>query len=124
MRGIWKHSLNRRRVLGSCEFNFASSTSKDEIKIIGMNGAIAFSCFDDKPVRVTTRKGEETLLDSEHPEHVHQPLVQAIVNALLSKGDDESKSPHVLCSGETALRTSQVMDRLLNDRSSWDAAYL
>jgi hypothetical protein len=42
-----------------------------------------------------------------NPEHIQQPLVQSLVDALLGRGECPS-------TGETALRTSVVMDTVLS----------
>jgi hypothetical protein len=42
----------------------------------------------------------------ETPDHIQQPLIQLIVDELRGEGRSPSR-------GETALRTSRVMDRML-----------
>jgi hypothetical protein len=105
-------------VLGSCSFNFSGAELKDEIEIVGTKGKVLFSCFDSDPIQVFL-DDEDHLVGAEHPDHAHQPLVQVIVNGLL---DDQASS--CVCTGDAAVRTSRVMDRLLNERSSWDADYV
>ena len=53
-----------------------------------------------------TRDGREEILPIRNPPHVHQPLIQTIVDELRGRGRCES-------TGESGARASWVMDRLL-----------
>lgn len=130
VRGWWAHRKDGRQILGSCSFNFCSPREdelyregkRDEIRIEGLDGSLSFSCFDKEPPRLQTTSGSNTtvrFLHAEEPQHVHQPMVQDIVNELRSINE----SPR-LCSGEDAVRTSRVMDQLLNARERWDDDYV
>jgi predicted dehydrogenase len=86
---------------------FSSFGREDRTEIVGTRGKIAYSTFGTDPVVVTTPAGT-----TEHalptPPHVQQPLVQTVVDALNGVGACPS-------TGESAARTSWVMDRMLAD---------
>jgi 1,5-anhydro-D-fructose reductase (1,5-anhydro-D-mannitol-forming) len=98
-------------VLGAGRFCFAADRSADEVVLTGSEGEIRFATFADDPVRVDARghKREELI---EHPPHIQQPMVQAIVDELVGLG------PPAPSTGETALRTSWVMEEVLR-RAPW-----
>ncbi len=87
-------------------WNFASGTHTDEVVIEGTKGRLVFSVFGDEPLRLETKAGIETF-DRPNPEHVQQPLIQTVVNSLLGRGECPS-------TGESARRTSDVMDTVLD----------
>jgi predicted dehydrogenase len=79
----------------------------DRTEIVGTEGKIAFSTFDVRPVSVTTHSGSvDYHLDD--PPHVQQPLIQTVVDDLNGVGRCPS-------TGESAARTSWVMDQMLKD---------
>jgi len=83
---------------------YAAAEEEDRTVITGTKGKLIFSTFADDPVRLITAEGvKEYHFDK--PEHVEQPLIQAIVDALNGKG----RSPST---GITGARTSLVMDRM------------
>lgn len=92
--------------LGAATWNFASAVSTDEVVIEGTAGRLAFSVFGNEPLRLQTRDGLQTF-DRPNPQHVQQPLIQTVVDALLGRGECPS-------TGESARRTSAVMDTVLN----------
>jgi predicted dehydrogenase len=83
---------------------FSAYTDMDRNEIIGTKGKISFSTFDHVPIQLTTNKGIEEW-EIEQPQHVQQPLIQAVVNELLGRG----KSPSF---GESGARTNRVMEKL------------
>jgi predicted dehydrogenase len=91
--------------LGTASWNFASDQSEEMIVFSGTGGRISMSTFGQDPVRLETGK-EVQLFDLPHPAHVQQPLITTIVEELLGKGTCPS-------TGETALRTTRVLDRVL-----------
>jgi 1,5-anhydro-D-fructose reductase (1,5-anhydro-D-mannitol-forming) len=91
---------------GIASWNFAASHHFDLIEIEGDAGRIALSCLGAEPVRLTTATGTEEF-NGALPPHVHQGLVQTIVDELRGRG-------RALSTGETALRTMEVMDTVLN----------
>lgn len=101
----------------SASFRFASGThgsgiwcfnaydTQDKTEIIGSNGMITYSTFAKEPVILETAAGVKKLT-FENPCHIQQPLVQMMVDSLLDKGSCPS-------TGETAARTSWVMEQVL-----------
>jgi len=91
--------------LGVASWNFASAVSRDLCRLTGTEGSIEYATFDNVPLRLTTPSGTE-LFDIPHPPHVQQPLIQSVVDELLGLGKCAS-------TGESARRTSRVMDTVL-----------
>lgn len=94
-------------VRGSGLWCFTADHDADRVEILGTDGRISFSTFDDEPV-VLTRGATCEAFAIPHPAHVQQPLIQAVVDALRGRGTCPS-------TGESGARASWVMDRLLRD---------
>jgi hypothetical protein len=73
------------------------------ITFSGSAGELRTPVFGDTDV-IVTRDGQEQVHEVRNPPHVHQPLIQAIVDEL--RGGSPSPS-----TGESAARTSWVLDR-------------
>ena len=80
----------------------------DRTEIIGTRGKLTYATFGNDPVEVTTVQGTD-MLDLENPVHIQQPLIQTIVNELNGQGTCPS-------TGQSAARTSWVMDQLLQQK--------
>ena len=94
-------------VTGTGLWDFASGDSADRVTIRGTRGGVSFAVFHH--AKVTLRiDGQESLHEFPDPPHVHQPLVQAVVDEL--HGKEASPS-----TGASAARTSAVMDGLTRD---------
>jgi predicted dehydrogenase len=85
---------------------FSAFEKQDRTEIIGTAGKIEYVTFDTSPVLVTTERGTEQH-EFDSPAHIQQPLIQLIVDELRGAG----RSPST---GETARRTSRVMDAMLS----------
>ena len=96
--------------LGAGAWNFAADQHRDRIEVVGDKGWIAFSTFAFTPVELTTNAGTQTFA-IDPPEHVQQPLIQTVVNALL--GRDRCPS-----TGASAARTSRVMDQIIHGHAA------
>ncbi|MDR0974022.1 MAG: Gfo/Idh/MocA family oxidoreductase [Prevotellaceae bacterium] len=90
---------------GSWCFVAHESATEDRIQVIGDKGSISFSVYTYEPILLHTEHGCETLTIP-NPQHVQQPLIQAVVNTLLGNGT-------CVCDGETATTTNWVMDGIL-----------
>lgn len=93
-------------VLGAAAWNFATSAKEDTLEFLGTGGRISFNVFNAEPVRLETAKGVESFAIP-NPDHVAQPLIQLVVDELLGRGSCPS-------TGESARRTTVVMDRVLD----------
>lgn len=91
-------------VLGTGLWCFDAHENREWNEIIGTRGKIKFTTFTFEPIELHTEKGTESFT-IEPPEHIQQPLIQTIVNDLLGQGT-------ALSTGETAIRTTQVMDTI------------
>jgi 1,5-anhydro-D-fructose reductase (1,5-anhydro-D-mannitol-forming) len=92
--------------LAAASWNFATSAAEDMIEISGTLGKISLSLFGNDPVVLTTTSGAEQF-DLPNPPHIQQPLIQSIVEELHGVGTCPS-------TGESAARTSRVMDAVLS----------
>lgn len=90
---------------GSWCFVAHESAMEDRIEIIGDKGMICFSVFTYEPIALHTEKGRGEIV-IENPEHVQQPLIQAVVDDLLGKST-------CACDAESATTTNWVMDKIL-----------
>jgi predicted dehydrogenase len=84
---------------------FAAYEDRDTVEIVGSAGIVRFSTFEEEPVVLENEAGVMEL-QIDNPPHVQQPLIQTVVDALLGRGTCPS-------TGESAARTSWVMDELL-----------
>jgi predicted dehydrogenase len=91
--------------LGSASWNFAARSEVDQLTLCGTDGQIELPIFASGPVLITDGEGTREI-SHEHPPHVQQPLIQSVVDDLLGRGSCPS-------TGESAWRTSQVMDDVL-----------
>jgi 1,5-anhydro-D-fructose reductase (1,5-anhydro-D-mannitol-forming) len=96
-----------RNISISVDCHFATpGKTVDEFVITGQFGEIRLSCFGNDMVRFKSADGRWNIFDLPNPPHVAQPLIETVVNDLLGRGTCPS-------TGESALRTQEVMDRML-----------
>jgi predicted dehydrogenase len=88
---------------GTGIWNFNAADKRDALVCIGTRGRLRLPIFADGDVVVRTL-GEEVVHHFRNPPHVHQPLIQTIVNELKGEGLCES-------TGESGARASWVLDR-------------
>ena len=96
-----------RGALGSASWNFSTAAKEDTLEFCGTAGRLALNIFNSDPIRLETASGTESFAVA-NPEHVAQPLIQLVVDDLLGRGCCPS-------TGDSARRTSIVMDRVLED---------
>jgi 1,5-anhydro-D-fructose reductase (1,5-anhydro-D-mannitol-forming) len=90
--------------LGMGCWNFVADRREDRVELIGSQGRISFSVFDEHPVQLQTN---ETLsLHIDHPEHIQWHHVLGM-NAHIR---GESQHP---ATADQALKTDWVMDQIL-----------
>lgn len=90
---------------GSWCFTVPEKQSMDVTEIIGSKGRISFSFFSNTVLHVETETMVENF-DIPHPPHVHQPLVELLVQELRGEG----KCPST---GETGMRATMLMDTIV-----------
>jgi predicted dehydrogenase len=88
---------------GTAEFNFNADEKADSITFTGTHGRLVTPVFSDTDV-LLTRAGRTEILPIRNPPHVHQPLIQTIVDELHHRGHCES-------TGESGARSAWVLDR-------------
>lgn len=98
----WRFSSG---VQGTGSWCFTSFENLDIVEIIGSEGKIWFEFFSDKALFLQTSDGVQEFYYP-NPQHVQQPIIQSIVDELNGKG----KCP---ADGESAARTTKVMDKIL-----------
>jgi predicted dehydrogenase len=92
-------------VLGAGVWSFAAGVELDVNEVVGSEGAVRFSTSRPDPIELL-RGGKLETIPAGDPEHVQQPMIQSIVDELGGRGTCPS-------TGETALRTAVVTDRIL-----------
>ena len=93
------------KVAGTGIWNFNAPTSADSIVFTGSAGEISTAVRADEDV-IVTRAGSPNLYRFRNPPHVHQPLIQTIVDELRGKGKCES-------TGDSGARSAWVTDKCL-----------
>jgi len=93
------------KIAGTGIWNFNAPVSADSIVFTGADGEIVTAVRADADV-IVTRGGQQNLYRFRNPPHVHQPLIQTIVDELRGKGRCDS-------TGESGARSSWVMERCL-----------
>jgi predicted dehydrogenase len=93
-------------IAGTGVWNFNADRSADGIVVTGTAGELHMPVFADAPLRLVAGGRDETLPFT-NPPHVHQPLVQTIVDELLGRGRCES-------TGRSGARASWVMEQCLS----------
>jgi predicted dehydrogenase len=92
-------------VTGTGSWNFNAPALLDRMRLVGSTGTIVTPVLGDGDVLVTA--GGETITHAvRNPPHVHQPLIQTVVDELCGLGT----SPSPASSGA---RASWVLDRIL-----------
>ena len=94
-----------RKSAGTGVWNFNAASSGDSIVFTGSQGEIATAVRADEDV-IVTRGGQPNLYRFRNPPHVHQPLIQTIVDELRGQGTCES-------TGESGARSAWVTDKCL-----------
>jgi predicted dehydrogenase len=90
-------------VPGTGVWNFNADRSQDQLRFVGSEGLLLTPIFADADV-VITCDGRSEVHAVRNPPHVHQPLIQTIVDEIAGRGHCES-------TGDSGARTSWVMDR-------------
>ena len=85
---------------------FSGFGEVDRTEIVGSRGRLTFETFGNAPITLETEQGAHPLTIP-HPEHVQQPLIQTIVDELLTK------TPSCPSTAESAARTTRIIDTLL-----------
>lgn len=89
-------------------FTTDKSSEKETITIVGSKGHLVFNTFGSPmQIKITTSEGKE-LIESIHPEHIQQPLVQTIVDQMQGIGTCPS-------TGITGARTTKVMHEICTE---------
>jgi 1,5-anhydro-D-fructose reductase (1,5-anhydro-D-mannitol-forming) len=89
-------------------WDFAAVSQEDSLQIFGTEGSLRMSVFGDDAMALGRSHGEVDSLVRPNPPHVQQPLIQSIVDELCGMGTCAS-------TGESAARTSRVMDTVLTE---------
>jgi 1,5-anhydro-D-fructose reductase (1,5-anhydro-D-mannitol-forming) len=91
-------------VLGTGVWNFCADRREDRVEIVGDKGRLVFATFGDGAIVVEAGERREEIRLT-NPDHIQQPLIASIVDALTGQGVCPS-------TGVSAARTSWVMDQV------------
>jgi predicted dehydrogenase len=94
-------------VVGTGSWNFNSMDTEDEIRITGSDGEIRIPMFTDSDL-VVVKRNDRISFPIRNPPHVHQPLVQTIVDEL----HGQSTCPST---GASGARASWVLDQCVRE---------
>lgn len=96
-----------RGMLGTGVWNFNADRSVDTIILTGADGEIETPIFTDSDV-IVRKSGHDEIIAVRNPPHVHQPLIQTIVDELHGRGRCPS-------TGESGARATWAMDRCIGE---------
>ncbi|MGH2563272.1 MAG: Gfo/Idh/MocA family protein [Ginsengibacter sp.] len=83
-------------------FNIGKENEKDICEIVGSEGSITFSVFNEQRI-ILCQKGSEEVISFTPPPHVQQPMIEKVVEYFL----DEGPNP---CSGEDGVEVMKLLD--------------
>jgi len=92
-------------IAGTGLWNFNADRVRDELRVIGTGGTIVAPILRDQDVQVVAAGGQPTTHAVRNPPHVHQPLIQTIVDELRGRGSCPS-------TGASGARASWVLEQL------------
>jgi 1,5-anhydro-D-fructose reductase (1,5-anhydro-D-mannitol-forming) len=95
-------------IVGTGIWNFNANEKRDGMIFTGPLGELRTPIFHEEDIVVSTPQGE-TRHPIRNPPHVHQPLIQTIVDELQGRGRCES-------TGESGARATRVLDLCLGRR--------
>jgi len=98
----WQHENG---VTGTGSWNFGAASRQDKVTIVGSEGELNFSVFDEMPIVLTQGKSSEIFI-IDNPENIQLYHVANIYQQLVN-GQQHSSNGH------SALHTSWVMDKIL-----------
>ncbi|MDQ6608527.1 MAG: Gfo/Idh/MocA family oxidoreductase [Bacteroidota bacterium] len=81
---------------------FTIPQKRDQCEIIGTEGAVRFSIFDQQPLLVT-KNGKESSLQFNSLPHVQQPMIQKVVDYFLGQADNP-------CTAEEGIEVMKMME--------------
>ncbi len=90
---------------GTWCFNAAAELSTDHCEIIGSDGKISFSVFNNKKFTVTTQEGS-SVYSYDALQHVQQPMIERTVHYFLSEGPNP-------CSGVEGAEVMRLIDEIV-----------
>jgi predicted dehydrogenase len=105
--GTWLHESGVAGT-GSWSFVVDPVSERDEMRMLGEKGEITLSCFTDPGMLRLATAGGTREFRFENPENISRNLVQQVVDELRGVGTCVS-------TGESAARTSRVLDRMVQN---------
>ncbi len=87
---------------GLWRFNCSEHEEKDICKIIGSEGEIRFSFFNEQKI-VINKNGDTQTISFTPPRHVQQPMIEKVVQYFLEEGPNP-------CSGEDGVEVMRLLD--------------
>ena len=93
---------------GTGQWCYVAGTNVDRMEIVGTEGAVRFSFFDEEPHELETKKDGLQIIEAKNPKHFHQPILQMCNDVLAGKREASSD-------WRNAIRAMRVQDKILGD---------
>lgn len=87
---------------GLWSFNVGKEDEKDVCEIVGSEGSISFSVFNEQKI-ILNKNGTTEIISFIPPQHVQQPLIEKVVEYFLDKGPNP-------CSGREGAEVMRLLD--------------
>ena len=104
---VTAHFVTQDGSPGVAHWDFSALHNIDRLRIKGTRASLSFSIFGHEPIELQSGEGLEKF-PFDRPEHVQQPMIQTIVDALAGNGPCTG-------TGESGARTSLVLDAITRD---------
>ncbi|RMG19096.1 MAG: gfo/Idh/MocA family oxidoreductase [Bacteroidetes bacterium] len=98
--------LFSQQVLASGICAYSTSHGEESVTVYGNQGQVSMGFFQASPICLHNSRGKEEF-EIADPPHVHQPLVQSIVDQLRG-------GPPAPSTGHTAMRTTRLIEQILD----------
>jgi len=93
---------------GTGQWCYVAGTNVDRMEIVGTEGAVRFSFFDEEPLELETKTDGIQMVEAKNPAHFHQPILQAATDHLLGRATCPSDF-------RNGLRAMRIQDKILGN---------
>jgi len=97
--------ITEQGVHGTGQWCYVAGTNVDRMEIVGTEGAVRFSFFNQDPHELETKAGIERV-EAKNPEYFHQPIIQSVTDDLLKRATCPSTA-------ENGLRAMKIQEKIM-----------